>query len=60
MALVKPLEENEIESELCEFIQFFKGPLGVIPNSVRTMSRRPRLPERSLSSIWLLWSVMGM
>ena len=43
MALVKPLEENEIESELCEFIQFFKGPLGVIPNSVRTMSRRPKI-----------------
>ena len=33
MALVKPLDENEIETELCEFIQFFKGPLGVIPNS---------------------------
>ena len=43
MALVKPLEENEIESELCEFIQFFKCPLGVIPNSVRTMSRRPKI-----------------
>lgn len=43
MALVKPLKENEIESELCEFIQFFKGPLGVIPNSVRTMSRRPKI-----------------
>ena len=43
MALVKPLEENEIESDLCEFIQFFKGPLGVIPNSVRTMSRRPKI-----------------
>ena len=43
MALVKPLEEYEIESDLCEFIQFFKGPLGVIPNSVRTMSRRPKI-----------------
>ena len=43
MALVRPLEEHEIEKELCEFIQFFKGPLGVIPNSVRTMSRRPRV-----------------
>ena len=43
MAIVKPLEENEIESDLCEFIQFFKGPLGVIPNSVRTMSRRPKI-----------------
>ncbi|SVD66338.1 uncharacterized protein METZ01_LOCUS419192 [marine metagenome] len=43
MALVKPLEENEIDSDLCEFIQFFKGPLGVIPNSVLTMSRRPKI-----------------
>ena len=45
MALVQPLDENEIETELCEFIQFFKGPLGVIPNSVRTMSRRPKVAK---------------
>ena len=45
MALVKPLDENDIETELCEFIQFFKGPLGVIPNSVRTMSRRPKVAK---------------
>ena len=45
MALVRPLEEHEIEEELCEFIQFFKGPLGVIPNSVRTMSRRPKVAK---------------
>lgn len=41
MALVRPLEEQEIDPELLEFVQFFKGPLGVIPNSVRTMARRP-------------------
>jgi uncharacterized peroxidase-related enzyme len=45
MALVRPLEEHEIEEELCEFIQFFKGPLGVIPNSVRTMARRPKVAK---------------
>ena len=45
MALVSPLKENEIEKELCDFIQFFKGPLGVIPNSVRTMSRRPKVAK---------------
>ena len=45
MALVKPLDENEIETELCEFIQIFKGALGVIPNSVRTMSRRPKVAK---------------
>lgn len=43
MALVRPLEENEIDPDLLEAIQFFKGPLGVIPNSVRTMARRPHL-----------------
>ena len=41
MALVRPLEEEEFDPELLEFVQFFKGPLGVIPNSVRTMARRP-------------------
>lgn len=41
MALVRPLEEHEIDPGLLDFVQFFKGPLGVIPNSVRTMARRP-------------------
>jgi uncharacterized peroxidase-related enzyme len=41
MALVAPLEEPEFDPELLEFVQFFKGPLGVIPNSVRTMAHRP-------------------
>ena len=43
MALVDPLTEEELEPELREFVQFFKGPLGVIPNSVRTMARRPKV-----------------
>ena len=43
MAIVEPLEEEQIESELREYVQFFKGPLGVVPNSVRTMSRRPHI-----------------
>ena len=41
MALVKPLEEEEMPPELRAQVQFFKGPLGVIPNSVRTMAHRP-------------------
>lgn len=45
MALVRPLEENEFDSDLLEFVQFFKGPLGVIPNSVRTMARRPAVAK---------------
>lgn len=43
MALVEPLSEDEMESALREAVQFFKGPLGVIPNSVRTMARRPQI-----------------
>ncbi|MGV6887772.1 carboxymuconolactone decarboxylase family protein [Rhodophyticola sp. SM2404] len=40
MALVRPLEEDEMDPALAEHVQFFKGPLGVIPNSVRTMAHR--------------------
>ena len=43
MALVNPLDEAKLDPELREFVQFFKGPLGVIPNSVRTMARRPQI-----------------
>ncbi|MEL6167592.1 MAG: carboxymuconolactone decarboxylase family protein [Pseudomonadota bacterium] len=43
MALVPPLEEDAIEPKLREEVQFFKGPLGVIPNSVRTMAHRPEI-----------------
>jgi uncharacterized peroxidase-related enzyme len=43
MALVRPLNEDEFDPDLLEFVQFFKGPLGVIPNSVRTMARRPHI-----------------
>lgn len=45
MALVPPLDESDIQTELREFVQFFKGPLGVIPNSVRTMARRPAIAK---------------
>ncbi|MEZ5911510.1 MAG: carboxymuconolactone decarboxylase family protein [Paracoccaceae bacterium] len=43
MAIVRPLEESEMEPGLREFVQFFKGPLGVVPNSVRTMAHRPEI-----------------
>jgi len=43
MALARPLDESEIEPALREEVQFFKGPLGVIPNSVRTMAHRPEI-----------------
>ncbi|HID68769.1 MAG TPA: carboxymuconolactone decarboxylase family protein [Roseibacterium sp.] len=45
MALVRPLDENEIEPNLRKNVQFFKGPLGVIPNSVRTMAHRSPIAQ---------------
>lgn len=43
MAVVAPLGEEEMEPALRAEVQFFKGPLGVIPNSVRTMAHRPEV-----------------
>ncbi len=43
MALVRPLEDEDFDAKLLDFVRFFKGPLGVIPNSVRTMARRPEI-----------------
>jgi uncharacterized peroxidase-related enzyme len=40
MALVDPLTEDGMDPDLRAHVQFFKGPLGVIPNSVRTMAHR--------------------
>ena len=45
MEIVKPLDENDIEPTLLEKIQFFKGPLGVIPSSVKTMSYHPKIAD---------------
>ncbi len=43
MALITPLEESEFDANLLDIAQFFKGTLGGIPNSVRTMARRPEI-----------------
>jgi uncharacterized peroxidase-related enzyme len=43
MTLVAPLQDEDIDQDLLDEVQFFKGPLGVIPNSVRTMARRPAI-----------------
>lgn len=45
MALVKPLGEEEFAPEVLELAQFFKTTLGGIPNSVRTMIRRPAIAK---------------
>lgn len=42
MPLVEPLPEDH-NPDLVDLIQFFRGPLGVVPNSVRTMQRRPKV-----------------
>ena len=42
MPLVDPLPEDH-DRELVDLIQFFRGPLGTVPNSVLTMQRRPKL-----------------
>ena len=42
MPLVTPLPEDH-NPELLDLIQFFRGPLGVVPNSVLTMQRRPKI-----------------
>ncbi|MGC9370955.1 MAG: carboxymuconolactone decarboxylase family protein [Paracoccaceae bacterium] len=43
MPLVEPLSEEQMDPGLRAEVQFFKGPLGVIPNSVRTMAHRPAI-----------------
>jgi uncharacterized peroxidase-related enzyme len=42
MPLVDPLPEDA-NTDLTELIQFFRGPLGTVPNSVLTMQRRPKI-----------------
>lgn len=42
MPLVAPLPEDH-DPGLVDLIQFFRGPLGVVPNSVLTMQRRPAI-----------------
>lgn len=45
MAVVEPLAEEDLEPGLRERVQFFRGPLGVVPSSVRTMARIPEIAE---------------
>jgi hypothetical protein len=40
--LIDPLPEDH-DPELFDLIQFFRGPLGVVPNSILTMQRRPKI-----------------
>jgi uncharacterized peroxidase-related enzyme len=40
MPLLAPLPEDH-DPDLVDLIQFFRGPLGTVPNSILTMQRRP-------------------
>lgn len=43
MPLIDALEEDQIDPGLLQELAFFRGTLGVIPNSIRTMARRPEI-----------------
>jgi hypothetical protein len=52
MTVLRPLRDDEFDPGLLEACQFFKGPLGVIPNSVRTMARRPAIALFGFLNRW--------
>jgi len=43
MPLIPALEEPEMDPDFLEEFAFFRGTLGGIPNSIRTMARRPEI-----------------
>lgn len=43
MQLIRALEEGEMDADFLEEFAFFRGTLGGIPNSIRTMARRPEI-----------------
>ena len=43
MALIPPLSEDEMDPDLRAHVQFFQGTLGGVPNSIKTMARRPEI-----------------
>lgn len=43
MQLIRALEEGEMDADFLEEFAFFRGTLGGIPNSIRTMARRPAI-----------------
>lgn len=43
MPLIDPLTLEDMDRDLQDLVQFFGGPLGMVPNSVRTMARRPAI-----------------
>ncbi|MEL6101796.1 MAG: carboxymuconolactone decarboxylase family protein [Pseudomonadota bacterium] len=43
MPLIPSIPEDDLDPDLRENLSFFIGTLGVIPNSIRTMARRPEI-----------------
>lgn len=43
MPLIDALEESEMDREFVEEFAFFRGTLGDVPNSIRTMARVPEI-----------------
>lgn len=43
MPLIPSLPEEALDPDLAEHISFFKGTLGGVPNSIRTMAMRPEI-----------------
>lgn len=43
MPLIDALEEDQMDPDFVEEFAFFRGTLGGIPNSIRTMARRPAI-----------------
>lgn len=43
MPIIEPLKDDEIGPALFEQLEQLKGALGTVPNSVRTMARRPEI-----------------
>lgn len=43
MPLITALPEDALDADLADHLSFFKGTLGGIPNSIRTMALRPEI-----------------
>ncbi len=48
MPLIEPLDEDALDADLREAFGFFRTTLGGIPNSIRTMARRPAIARAYL------------
>jgi len=45
MPIIEPISIEELDHGVLDSAQFFKGPLGMVPNSLRTMAHRPAIAQ---------------